>query len=285
MSKSSANSYEIEIALYHKNHSCEPMIPRYAPDDWFECDFLAVTKADYAREFEIKTSHADFLKDFEKRATRCRHGRWSAKAENKHDRLKSGDCVPNYYWFVCPPGVIDLSEVPDYAGLMHAVKDKHGTVRLFEQKPAPRLHGNKLDQWVLSHISRSFFFRYWGAELKLMEVKNRDRRPQLTTAEKVRNRYTSRSIKIGKLESDLGSKVDSIRDYFRQEPEGDGWEKRRKKRRRRARDEKWKDDSWYRDVIRRNIGEVREGRRRLKRLLQLQGKDSKMMEEKDIGRY
>jgi len=284
MPASSVNSRDIEIALYHRNHLCEPMIPRYKPDDWFECDFLAVTKAGYAREFEIKTSHADFVKDFEKKATRRRHGRWLARAELKHDRLASGDCIPNYYWFVCPPNVIELEELPEYAGLMYAVVDKHNRVHLNVEKKALRLHKNKLDPWILAHIQRSFFFRYWSTELKLMQLKNDYRRPVITEVEKIRRRFFTRESKIKKIEEELGDKADEIRDYFSLPPEGDDWDRRRKGRRRNAKGD-WKAEDWYRSMIRCHIGEIREGRRRLKRLKKLQAKDSRIMEERDIGRY
>jgi outer membrane autotransporter protein len=41
-------------------------MPNYTPKNWFECDVMAVTKAGYLEEYEIKLSASDFKADSKK---------------------------------------------------------------------------------------------------------------------------------------------------------------------------------------------------------------------------
>lgn len=77
--------------------------------DW-ESDFLAITRSLYAYEVEVKMSKQDFFNDFKK--------------DKKHKVLKDGiikvggviSYPPNYFYYACPPNMIDVNEVPSYAG-------------------------------------------------------------------------------------------------------------------------------------------------------------------------
>lgn len=102
--------------------------------DW-ESDYLAITKAGYAYEVEIKISLSDFKNDFKK--------------EKKHqnlmhpNRTDSGMAVvPNYFWYASPPQIIPEQMCPPYAGLIWIDIERKG-IRVVKQ--APTLHSMKFD--------------------------------------------------------------------------------------------------------------------------------------------
>ena len=86
--------------------------------DW-ESDFLAITRSLYAYEVEVKMSKQDFFNDFKK--------------DKKHKVLKDGiikvggviSYPPNYFYYACPPNMIDVNEVPSYAGLIYVDVSKN----------------------------------------------------------------------------------------------------------------------------------------------------------------
>lgn len=168
--------YEIQDWLYwftrHSSHESQvPNIYLYA----WESDFISVTRAGLVHEFEIKISRADFKNDFKK--------------DDKHLSLHSGCCPlswheyppalrntalcepdklerketkptkrPNYFWYVCPPGIIPLDDVPKYAGLIY-------TDAYYQVEPlraAPRLHKEHITEGQRERINRSFGFKYWA---------------------------------------------------------------------------------------------------------------------------
>lgn len=113
-----------------------------------KADLLSVTKARLVHEFEIKCSVADFHRDFEKKDT-------------KHSRLDRADnrlmSLPNYFWFVTPGGLVDLEDIPEYAGLL-IVDEEECTVR----KTAPRIHTDNLSDKDRRYIERGLTHRYWN---------------------------------------------------------------------------------------------------------------------------
>lgn len=58
---------DIQIALWKDLQSSRDLVmPNYTPKKWFECDVMAVTKAGYLEEYEIKLSASDFKADAKK---------------------------------------------------------------------------------------------------------------------------------------------------------------------------------------------------------------------------
>lgn len=137
--------------------------------DW-ESDMLSVAKSGLIYEFEVKTSRSDFRADFKKTE---KHKILASYATNKlsthkgsmmaeyhgpddhaveieqygrmekmwyphttiHIKQLDGPLVaPNYFFYVCPVGVIPIDEVPKYAGLI--MIGENFTIC----RPAPRLH-------------------------------------------------------------------------------------------------------------------------------------------------
>ena len=81
----------------------------------WESDYLAITKADVAYEIEIKISKADFKNDVKNKT-------------DKHLLLEGGKILgrfnresglPNYFYYAVPEGLIDVDDVPEYAGLLY----------------------------------------------------------------------------------------------------------------------------------------------------------------------
>ena len=93
--------------------------------DW-ESDFFCISASGYAVEVEIKISYSDFKADFKKL--------------QKH-LILCGDkkCLtPNKFYYACPKGLIPLSEIPVYAGLIEWANGY-----CIKTKEAPFLHKTK----------------------------------------------------------------------------------------------------------------------------------------------
>lgn len=95
----------------------------------WECDVLSLSKSGYLSEYEVKISRSDF--QAEKKKVR----KW-----NLIEARCEWTC-PNYFWYVCPVGLIREDEVPIYAGLIY-ISDEG----LLIMKTAPLLHRAKKDK-------------------------------------------------------------------------------------------------------------------------------------------
>jgi len=115
----------------------------------WESDFIVVKSSNHVYEFEIKTSRSDFYADFKKK--------------DKHDVLSKGfynskynpdkDVVgkrPNKFYYVCPEGMINKAEVPEYAGLLYVVPSAgEGHYRTIKVKEAKKIHSELFCDWKL----------------------------------------------------------------------------------------------------------------------------------------
>lgn len=84
------------------NHPCENVSFFFVG----ESDVLSLNKTGYTHEFEVKVSRSDFKADQKKR-------KW-LYFENRVEKQ-----IPNYFSYACPAGMIGLSEIPSYAGLVY----------------------------------------------------------------------------------------------------------------------------------------------------------------------
>lgn len=123
------------------------VIPNYTPKGWWECDLFELTEAAFFREYEIKISRADFKSDASKSQTRA-HWRTNLYAnaaelettDTKHSLLAERSVRgPSNFSFVVPDGLIEPSELPEWAGLIYASASKGNhrppwNVRLLEVK-------------------------------------------------------------------------------------------------------------------------------------------------------
>ena len=81
----------------------------------FEMDILRMTKDGFVYEYEVKTTVADFYKDFYKEA---KLGDIDAISVKKHDIIKSGNYISNRFYYVLTEDVYKKVKIPDYAGVI-----------------------------------------------------------------------------------------------------------------------------------------------------------------------
>jgi len=182
------NEYTIQdwlygFTAYRKHESQIPNIYLY----FWESDFISVTLAGFVHEFEIKISKADFKHDFKKTERhesiengliRVADGRseWMRKFDEIHGNKFKDTLMrkrPNYFWYVCPPGLIAVSDVPKYAGLLYAGNTFYDT----PVKAAPRLHGEKISENARRRIGRTYGFKYWDLRKTLNDMRAEKGKP------------------------------------------------------------------------------------------------------------
>jgi len=149
----------------------------------YEADMIAVSKAGYAYEWEIKVSLSDFRADLKKREKHASlsgavrkiqspyayyknteiHVRADAP-ENPFDATRYQcfpDCRPKEFWYLIHGFDIPDGELPAYAGLMKFVEKDRGR-RVFEIiTPAPKLETQKVDEKKIVRATSNMLYRYW----------------------------------------------------------------------------------------------------------------------------
>lgn len=116
------------------NYKC--VLPNVFFYAW-ESDLLTVNKSDLIYEFEIKISRWDYKKDFEK-----------VDKHKKFSRIDNLSAIPNRFYYACPEGLINIDDVPEYAGLIYIEKFNMKKYTKIIKK-APLLHHECIsdDQW------------------------------------------------------------------------------------------------------------------------------------------
>lgn len=106
----------------------------------WEADLLAITKAYYVHEYEVKLSLADFKADFRKKV--------------KHKILDGGYSwfKPNYFWYAVGFD-LDVALLPPYAGLL-TITINGDKISINTVKVAPRLHTKKLHDKARNSLAR-----------------------------------------------------------------------------------------------------------------------------------
>lgn len=139
----------------------------------WESDYLAITKGGRVYEVEIKVSHADFLNEAKHKEKKMQLLGSLKMTEEEFYGFKTfnGDQPmpkPNYFYYVCPQGVIAPEEVPEFAGLLY-ITDDDGFITV---KPAPELHRKK-HAFPVESLRDKFYWgmwnwirRYWGKKAK-----------------------------------------------------------------------------------------------------------------------
>lgn len=175
-------AHKIQRAIYvNRNGRYEIALPNYTPWGWFECDVFAVTKSGFFHEFEVKTSRADFKADAKKGMDKNYVGyecRFKSPARHpgierritKHELLDMGHPAgPKFFWFVTPIGILDVDEIPDFAGFMECTSDGRTLIR----KKAPKLHSLKLNREVVDKCNDNLFHRIWSEQWKNLHLSMR----------------------------------------------------------------------------------------------------------------
>lgn len=97
---------------------------KYLFSDW-ELDVISLNKNGFLTEFEVKVSLSDFKADFKK-------SKW------KFYNLKIESLTPNYFYYVCPSGLINEKDLPKHFGLIYVSENVLKVV-----KKANFIHKNK----------------------------------------------------------------------------------------------------------------------------------------------
>ncbi|MBS5524256.1 MAG: hypothetical protein KHX48_01520 [Alistipes sp.] len=135
----------------------------------WESDYLAISKAGYVYECEIKISHSDFLNEAAHKQEKMRLlGGEDMTVAKYHgfdqygiDYGKEPMLKPNYFWYVCPEGIISEAECPKFAGLMYITDS--GFFRCI--KAAPCLHKAKYDtqaDLLRRDMRDKFYYAMWN---------------------------------------------------------------------------------------------------------------------------
>lgn len=121
----------------------------YVFSNSWESDYLSLTKSGYLYEGEVKISKSDFKADFKKEK---KHLLLETKYNGKS--LTDNDLCPHYFFYAVPEGLIDVSEVPEYAGLVYATT--YYPYVKWVKKP-PLLHKEKYDDTTLN-LQEKFYY-------------------------------------------------------------------------------------------------------------------------------
>lgn len=152
----------------------------------WESDTIKFTKSGYVYEFEIKISKADFKNDFKNK--KKKHSLLEDKNNENKDR-------PNYFYYVVPDGLINIEDIPEYAGLLYVHFTTIGNnvpySQFIEVKKAPQLHKNKFD-FNNSNLMDKFYYNYihWKNKHKTDLVTYKERLDEAKTAEGKKYKYT-----------------------------------------------------------------------------------------------
>lgn len=156
----------IQTRLYDRYFtSFQFAIPNSYLYEYWESDLLFISKSDYITEIEIKTSRSDFFADAKKTIGTLKKSK-SYIPTTKYDALLSGQYItrsgktikikrPNRFYYAVPKGLINVDEVPEWAGLYEI----EGKV-IKDVKRPKRLHNNKITEKDRYKILKSIYFRY-----------------------------------------------------------------------------------------------------------------------------
>ena len=180
----------VRVFVYNHDHKLQNVFVH----SW-EADSFSITASNYIYEVEVKVSRSDFFNDFNKpkhhffksykkgngiykigQSWRCE--RWPVT--NKYPELKdfhieynniqaltfNHKTCPNKFYFACPVGLIELHEIPEYAGLIYVMDS--GQPR--EVKKAPYLHKDKAEPKDL--LFEKYYWQNINQRQKIRELES-----------------------------------------------------------------------------------------------------------------
>ena len=163
----------------------------------WESDKFIETRSGLIYEFEIKVSRSDYKNDFKHKQDK--HVILEGKEEHipSYEEYKKrfahyGDDIgdkyyrtenfkkPNYFYYAVPEGMIDVGEVPEYAGLVYVLPEGAYETRdgrwcsegFYVVKNAPKLHSEKYADDDLK-LSEKFYYNMLSWKEKCREEKSR----------------------------------------------------------------------------------------------------------------
>lgn len=187
----------------------------------WESDKFIETRSGLIYEFEIKISRSDFKADFDKKdkhvilegkeehipsyeEVKKRFTRYGSDVNDKYYRTENFK-KPNYFYYAVPEGMIDASEVPEYAGLIYVLPEGENKASdgkwcydgQYIVKKAPKLHDKKYTDEELS-LTEKFYYNMLSWKDKCSQEKER----RLMTEEDHKIPYAELMEKYEKLKKD-----------------------------------------------------------------------------------
>lgn len=165
------NSKQIQdrLSILFSNHE-HHFLNKYIFDSDWESDFFSVTSSGYLCEVEIKISKSDFAADFIKfkhkifesrnqteviKEAKYKYSkRWKKQVRRAPEKKINPQetKMPNRFYFACPEGLLNVDDIPEYAGLIYVTSTAATII-----KNAPLLHKRKED------VQELLFSKYrWG---------------------------------------------------------------------------------------------------------------------------
>lgn len=148
---------EIARWIIHRRFNRNWLMPNITPQGWFECDVLELTKAYFFREYEIKVTRSDFFADRKK----LRSVSFGETATKYSLLAKASERGPSAFYYCVPAGLVEVDEVPVWAGLIEFTKyaNARGFISEATVKQAPRLHSHRR-QDLLPVIRETSYWRF-----------------------------------------------------------------------------------------------------------------------------
>lgn len=140
-------SKDVIQALFQRFHNHRYMINNAVIFGW-ESDFFTVTESDYIYEIEVKVSRGDFKDDFNKVQ---KHVVLEGKGDDFNDKR------PNKFFYAAPKGLLQVDEIPKYAGFLEV---ESGLSPAVVVKDAPFLHKNNILSLYKDTLLDKFSWRY-----------------------------------------------------------------------------------------------------------------------------
>jgi len=174
--------------------SYDVLIPNCYTTHDNEADILAIRKSGFVDEIEVKISRSDFLADAKKTVSvrdvvqyeRSSDGEivksldlewcenhplfWKNPGnliapwqKLKRDALQGGLMMPNYFWYVTKAGIVELADIPKFAGWCIVFDD--GEIKVI--KLPDRLHKRKIDDSCKYSLAKKCCYRYLKSEFSV----------------------------------------------------------------------------------------------------------------------
>lgn len=169
-----ADKIKKELLTWCATAGYDIVLPNFYVDG-YEMDVFKLTASDICVEYEIKVSRADFKKNFKKNFKSF----FDNELINKHDKIKKGTRLCNRFYFVVPEGLINISEIPEYCGLIYYNEERN---KLTSIRGAKMLHKNKLPYDYYKKLARQLAWRdsIWKSKVRWLEYKLSDLNKEIT---------------------------------------------------------------------------------------------------------
>jgi hypothetical protein len=154
---------------HYKNNSANIIVSNIYAFRWESDLFILDTRKRYTTEIEIKISKIDFKKDSEKKDKHCilKNGYFNFERHGDIIPEKIECSRPNKFYYCVPENLIDLKDVPDYAGLFYIVKKNicrdRWVYSIKTVRRAPFIHKETKTNYF--GLMQKFYI-YWKRELR-----------------------------------------------------------------------------------------------------------------------